>query len=310
MRIWVAAFMLISASFLPGAKEAQQKRVKPDVNARRAYDYLTEICKIGTRVSGTAGMARQQQLMVQHFTDLDADISFQAFDVAHPVTGEPVRMKNMIVSWHPETTERILLCCHYDTRPFPDRDRRNPRGVFVGANDGASGVALFMEMGHHIKGLNLPYGVDMVFFDGEELVYNPEDKYFLGSEHFAQDYRDNPPKHRYICGVLVDMIADRQLQLYYEKNSMKFAPEVTQSIWKAATALRERSFRAHVKHEVRDDHIPLNEIAKIPTCDLIDFDYPHWHTTADVPANCSFRSLESVANVLLYWLQDPLAKDE
>jgi hypothetical protein len=308
MRIWLAVLLLIAASLVHGAEEAKQPLVKPEVDGRRAYDYLTEICKIGTRVSGTAGMARQQQMMVQHFSDLDADISFQSFDVAHPATGEPVRMKNMIVSWHPEAKERILLCCHYDTRPFPDRDPRDPRGVFVGANDGASGVALYMEMANHIKKLDLPYGVDMVFFDGEELVYNRGDKYFLGSEHFAKEYRDNPPEHRYICGVLVDMIADRQLQLYYEKNSVKHAPEVARSVWKAAAELKQRAFVSRERHEVLDDHIPLNEIAKIPTCDLIDFDYAYWHTTSDVPRNCSPRSLESVGNVLLYWLQNPLEK--
>ena len=88
-------------------------------------------------------------------------------------------MKNLVISWHPEKKERILLCCHYDTRPFPDQDRRNPRGRFIGANDGASGVALFMEMAHHIKTLELPLGLDMVLFDGEELVFKRGDKYFL-----------------------------------------------------------------------------------------------------------------------------------
>jgi len=297
--------MLISGSFLFVAEEAGQKTVQPEVDSRRAYDYLVQICKIGPRVSGTAGMSRQQQMMVQHFSKLEGEISFQSFDVAHPLSGEPVRMKNMIVSWNPKAKERILLCCHYDTRPFPDRDPRNPRGIFLGANDGASGVALYMEMAHHIKQLDLPYGVDMVFFDGEELVYRPTDKYFLGSEYFAKQYRDNPPEHRYVCGVLVDMIADRSLQLYYETNSLKYAPAVTKSVWEAAAELKARAFKSEQRHEVRDDHIPLNEIAKIPTCDLIDFDYRFWHTMADEPRNCSPRSLETVANVLLYWLQHP-----
>lgn len=305
MKFWLTAFVLMSAAFLCCADDVAQKTVEPEVDGRRAYDYLVQICKIGPRVSGTAGMSRQQQLMVQHFSKLEAKISYQSFDVAHPVTGEPVRMKNMIVTWHPESKERILLCCHYDTRPFPDRDPRNPRGIFLGANDGASGVALFMEMAHHIRDLDLKYGVDMVFFDGEELIYQRGDKYFLGSEYFAKQYRDDPPEHRYVCGVLVDMIADRQLQLYYETNSLKYAPEVTKSIWKAADELKARSFVSRERHEVRDDHIPLNEIAKIPTCDIIDFDYRFWHTTADNPRNCSPRSLETVANVLLYWLQHP-----
>jgi glutaminyl-peptide cyclotransferase len=280
-------------------------------NGDRAYEHLVEICKIGTRISGSPGMTRQQKMLVEHFEELGADISFQGFDVAHPLTGNPVRMNNLIVTWHPRAEERILLCCHYDTRPFPDRDRFNPRGVFYGANDGASGVALFMEMGRWINDLKIPhgYGIDMVFFDGEELVYNRGDKYFLGSEYFSQQYRDNPPKHKYVYGVLVDMVAGRRMQLYYEINSLKYAPEITKSIWAAAAELKEPAFIAKPKHEVQDDHLPLNQIAKIPTCDIIDFDYPHWHTQGDVPRNCSGASLERVGRVLLYWLQNaPPAK--
>ncbi|MDB4786664.1 M28 family peptidase [Planctomycetaceae bacterium] len=279
------------------------KVATPDVNGARGFGYLKTICEIGPRISGSAGMIKQQQLIVDHFRKLGAQVAEQSFDAPHPLSGEPVRMKNMVISWHPEQKDRILLCCHYDTRPFPDQDRRNPRGRFIGANDGASGVALFMEMAHHIKALDVAYGVDMVLFDGEELVFNRGDKYFLGSEYFATEYRDNPPAHKYKCGVLVDMIAGKPLRLYYERNSLKYAPKVTQSVWKAAADKRNRAFVPRARHEVLDDHIPLNEIAKIPTTDLIDFDYRYWHTTADAPQNCSAKSLESVADVLLYWIQ-------
>ncbi|HSG73158.1 MAG TPA: M28 family peptidase, partial [Planctomycetaceae bacterium] len=150
---------------------------KLEFDGDRAYKHLVEICKIGARISGSPGMTRQQKLIVDHFEKLGATVTYQGFDVAHPLTGNPVRMNNLIVSWDPKAEERILLCCHYDTRPFPDRDRFNPRGIFYGANDGASGVALFMEMGESIKTLKIPhgYGVDMVFFDGEELVYRQGD---------------------------------------------------------------------------------------------------------------------------------------
>lgn len=278
----------------------------------RAYRHLVEICKIGSRISGSPGMARQQKMIVDHFEKLGATVTDQGFDVAHPLTGNPVRMNNLIVSWDPKAEKRILLCCHYDTRPFPDRDRLNPRGIFYGANDGASGVALFMEMAESIKEIKIPYGygVDMVFFDGEELIYKQGvnqylGKYFLGSEYFSTDYKNNPPKHKYVYGVLVDMIAGRNLKLYYEINSLELAPEVTKSVWDAAKELKEKAFIAKEKHEVQDDHLPLNKIAKIPTCDLIDFDYPHWHTQGDVPRNCSGASLERVGRVLLYWLQHP-----
>lgn len=305
-RLLIAAIIFVGLT-TKSAFTADDEPTQPD--AKRAFGYLVEVCKLGPRVSGSAGMTKQQALIVDHFSKLGADCAFQSFDVAHPTTGNPVRMNNLIVSWNPKADKRILLGCHYDTRPLPDRDPRNPRGVFLGANDGASGVALFMEMGHFLKGKKLDYGVDMVFFDGEELVYRPTDKYFLGSEHFAEDYRDKPPKYRYVWGILVDMVADRTLQLYYEQNSLKFAPQLTRSIWASAKQAHARPFVARRRHAVNDDHIPLNEIAKIPTCDIIDFDYPYWHTTQDIPANCSGRSLATVATVLLHWLENVPARE-
>lgn len=291
---------------------ASQNRETPqsvmgEPNAKRAFGYLLKVCGIGPRISGTTGMAQQQKLIVGHFTELGAQVRMQSFDVAHPQTGTPVRMNNIVVSWNKQAKERVLLACHYDTRPFPDRDPVNPRGRFIGANDGGSGVALFMELAHHMKDLKPTYGVDFVFFDGEELVYEPRDKYFLGSEHFARDYRDNPPEHVYVWGVLVDMIADRRLAIYKEKNSIKYAPQLVESIWATARELKIREFIQRSKYEIRDDHLPLNEIARIPSCDIIDFDYgprsrPYWHTMKDVPANCSGASIAKVGRVLLKWL--------
>jgi hypothetical protein len=275
------------------------------INPRRAYEYLEEICRIGPRVSGTEGMLLQQQLIIEHFRKLGGDVRAQRFNVAHPQTGNPVRMTNLVVSWNPTARDRVLLCCHYDTRPFPDRDRFRPRGKFIGANDGASGVALFMEMAHHMKSIQPRYGVDFVFFDGEELVYKQGDKYFLGSEYFAEWYRDTPPKtFRYVCGVLVDMIADKQLAIYIEKNSLNMAPDVTRSVWATAKRMGVKEFIDQPKYEVRDDHLALNEIAKIPTCDIIDFDYPYWHTTRDTARACSAASLSKVGRVLLQWLTE------
>lgn len=299
-----APIICILLASLVGASFADDAEKSP-LSARRAFGYLVKVCRIGPRISGTHGMARQQRLIVEHFPKFGARVSFQPFDVAHPQTGRPVRMNNMIVSWHPERAERILLACHYDTRPYPDRDLFNRRGTFIGANDGASGVALFMEMAHHMQALEPKYGVDFVFFDGEELVYRRGDKYFLGSEFFARDYIANPPAHRYVYGVVVDMIADRNLNLYQEKKSLHYAPEVTRSLWETADRLGIDEFIARRKHDVEDDHVPLNEIARIPTCDIIDFDYPHWHKTKDLPSACSGDSIIKVARVLLHWLEHP-----
>jgi glutaminyl-peptide cyclotransferase len=286
---------------------AEEKGPEFPVDGRRAFDYLVKVCAIGSRISGSEGMDEQQQLISDHFTKLGAKVGFQTFDARHPTTGGAVRMSNLIVSWHPKSKDRVLLCCHYDTRPFPDRDS-NPNlarnGTFIGANDGASGVALLMELGHHLPAMKLECGVDFAFFDGEELVYGERDPYFLGSEYFAKRYKSDPPEHKYRYGVLVDMIGDKNLQLFQEVNSYKYAPQLTNSIWQTAKRLGVKEFVAKRKHEVRDDHLPLNQIAKIPTCDLIDFDYPHWHTTRDLPAACSGASLAKVGRVLLAWLHE------
>ncbi len=289
------------ASPLPAADAA------PRPDARRAFRYLNQICDLGSRTSGTDGMLRQQELLDEHFTELKGVVKYQSFDAVHPVSGAPVRLANMIVSWHPDAIDRVLVACHYDTRPYPDRDPlpANRTKPFIGANDGASGVALLMELGHHIAQIDPTFGVDFIFFDAEELVYEVSGgKYFIGSEYFATEYRNNPPEYRYVCGVLVDMVGDKDLQLFQEKNSLAYAPEVTRSIWAVAARLRVREFIPRRKHEVRDDHLPLNQIAGIPTCDIIDFDYPHWHTRNDIPAACSGESLVKVGRVLLTWLTE------
>lgn len=296
------ALGLLFALTLVSPVEAQQGDKQP-LDARRAFGYLTEICKIGPRYSGSQGMVRQQKLIADHFNKFGARVQFQPFDAEHPLTGDPVRMNNIIVSWQPDARRRILLACHYDTRPLPDRDLFNPRGEFVGANDGASGVALFMELAHQMADLDTDYGVDFVFFDGEELVYGRRGQYFLGSEHFSKEYRDNPPSYRYDYGILVDMVADRNLNIHKERNSVKYAPELVDSVWGTARALGVKEFiGGRPKHEVQDDHLPLNEIAKIPSIDIIDFDYRHWHTTKDTPENCSGASLAKVGRVLIAWL--------
>jgi hypothetical protein len=278
------------------------------LNAARAYGYLQEICAIGPRVSGSAGMKQQLRLLREHFAKLGGHVRFQPFMAPNPRGGEKVQLVNMIIEWHPEKKERVLLCAHFDTRPIPDRDP-NPaarrEGTFVGANDGASGAALLMELGHLMKSLDVRYGVDFVLFDGEEFVYNERDPYFLGSENFARMYVKEPPEHKYRWGVLLDMVGDADLQIYQERLSVSWRdtrPLVAQ-IWGTAQRLGVHEFVAQPKHTVQDDHLPLRQIAKIPTCDVIDFDYPAWHTTADVPQNCSGESLAKVGWVLLEWLK-------
>lgn len=291
-------------------RQPAEKRVSGiDFDAERAFGYLEQICAIGPRISGTQGMLDQQQILEKHFLTLGGEVFYQEFDTTHPETGGPVRMRNLMVTWHPDRQERVLVCCHYDTRPRPDREPYPPNRdkPFIGANDGGSGVALLMELGHHMAELEPTLGVDFVFFDGEELVYDnvrDQDRYFLGSTYFAEQYRDRPPGFQYRCGVLLDMVGGKDFKAYYESNSLRYAPELTQSLWATARAIGVREFVPRRKHEVRDDHLPLNQIARIPTCDIIDFDFPYWHLRNDIPAVCSGESLKKVALVVAAWLED------
>jgi len=279
-------------------------------DGERAYAHLKAICAIGQRISATEGMQRQQKYLTDHFQKLGGKVTLQNFPARDPVRGN-VQLANMIVEWHPEKKDRILLCCHYDTRPFPDQDPENPKGLFVGANDGASGVAVLCELGQHMAGLMSKYGVDFVLFDGEELVYDADrDPYFLGSEEFAREYKARPPRHKYAYGVLLDMVGDKDLQIYREVGGMKRAKtrDLTSDIWNVARDLGVREFMLGRGHEIRDDHLALNDIAGIPTIDIIDFDYPterinYWHTTKDVPENCSALSLAKVGWVVKTWLE-------
>lgn len=286
------------------------------LDSKRAMSYLEQLCKIGSRTTGTPGMQQQQDLLAKHFENLGGKVIWQAFDHKHPLTGEGVEVKNLIVQWKPELTTRVLLCSHYDTRPFPDRDPKNPKGLFVGANDGGSSTALLMELAHAIPTIDLKVGVDFVFFDAEELVYGADSNasrgdYFVGSTYYAQQLIAEPNANRYIAGILMDMVGDKDLQLCWDEVSFRYAPQIAKDVWNVAKELGIREFNPRVLHSIRDDHLPLNEIANVPTIDIIDFDYPtvasrsrsYWHTMADTPDKCTGESITKVAAVVMTWLK-------
>ncbi len=295
----------------PFSKELSKATAETKFDGEFAMSVLRQICELGPRVSGTPEMTRQQDLLSEHFKWCEGLVAKQRFQAIHPLHGRPVDLANLVVRWHPDRKKRILIACHYDTRPMADRDSVNPQGEFRGANDGASGVGLMVELGRHLNLMDGKYGVDFVFFDAEELVYVAgRDPMFLGSIHFSNEYAAKRWDVKYEYGILVDMIGDKDLQIYFEKNSLEHAPRITKSIWAVAKELDVTEFIAKPKHQIRDDHIPLNTIARIPTCDIIDFDFPneqlgniYWHTQQDTPDNCSAESLEKVGRVLLEWLR-------
>jgi glutaminyl-peptide cyclotransferase len=288
------------------------------IDGDRAYKYLKQICEIGPRPAGTAANTKQRQLVASHFEKHGAKVIEQPFSGADPKSGEKVDMVNLVGSWHPERLQRVVIGAHYDTRPFPDeeRDPAKRRLPFLGANDGASGVAMLMEIANHLGKLPTTWGVDLVLFDGEELVYGTGPngqvgEYFLGSKEFARRYADGVDareiKYRYSAGMVLDMVGDKNLNIDQEPHSLEFAPSLVREVWTVARGLKASAFRSRVGRAVLDDHLPLNN-AGIPTIDLIDFDYPYWHTSQDLPENCSAASLEQVGKVVTAWLSLPRSK--
>lgn len=275
-----------------------------------AMRHLESLCALGRRPSGSEGMKRQQEIIADHFRRHGGRVHLQRFEAQHPEEDRPVAMANLIGQWFPEREDRLLLCAHYDTLPYPMLDLSEPRGRFIGANDGASGTAVLMQLAESLSDLlekkQTHYGVDLVLFDGEEFIFSRGDRYFLGSEFFARQYADGlfPPTGRYHQGVLLDMIGDADLQIYQEVNSMWWddTRPLVEEIWSLARELGVYEFIPVQKHEIRDDHLPLHNIGGISCCNVIDFDYPPWHTTEDVPEQCSALSLGKVGWVIREWL--------
>ena len=287
---------------------APPKVTQPPFDAARAMKHLEDICAIGTRVSGSGGMDKQQKVLEKHFTEQGAKVTWQKFEGKQKSTRATTAMANLIASWHPDRPVRVIICSHYDTRPRADQetDRRKKEQPFLSANDGGSGAALLMEMARHMKDLPCELGVDFVLFDGEEWVLEPEDEYFHGSKFFASEYKKQRAsgKIRYRSAILLDMIAGKEPRFPVEQNSWWSAPRLVEEVYgiaieQGATFFEPRKFSST---PVQDDHVPLNA-AGIPAIDLIDFDYPHWHKITDTPENCSPDGMKQVAGVLFTWLQ-------
>jgi glutaminyl-peptide cyclotransferase len=274
-------------------------------DGKRALGYLEAICDLGPRMSGSPAMKRQQELIRKHFEDLGAKVTFQPFQARQTSKGLAVEMANIIVSYQPEAQRRAILCSHYDTRPIADQetDPRKWREPFLSANDGGSGVAFLMEMANHMKDLKTSVGVDFVFFDGEEYIWDPKaDRYFFGSQHFAQTWAKTKPRPTYVGAVLLDMIAGKGATFPYEGFSMQRYPTLCKEIWNIARDMNCPAFLRETGEHVQDDHISLQN-AGIPAIDIIDFSYPHWHRLSDTPENCSPETMIQVAKVLSVWLQ-------
>lgn len=267
----------------------------PPFSADSAYAYLRKQAAFGPRVTGMPGHAAQLAWMKEFLTARADTVIVQEFTHTHTQSGKKLPMTNLFARFNPGAGTRILLLAHWDTRPTADQefDSALAKEPIIGANDGASGVAVLLELANVLKNHSAPIGVDLLFVDGEDYGPDGSDMY-IGATHFASNLMGYKPMY----GILLDMIGDQNPVFKMEGNSQEMAPEVVDRVWRTAERIGLGEFFPKTSQgSVTDDHLPLNR-AGIRTIDIIDFDYPHWHTTKDIVENTSPRGLDAVGRVL------------
>jgi glutaminyl-peptide cyclotransferase len=213
--------------------------------------------------------------------------------------GQVLHLRNFFARFKPQATERVLFLAHWDTRPMADKSQNlgQQRMPVPGANDGASGVAVLLGVADALKAHPPATGVDLLFVDGEDYGdFADTNDVLIGSRYFAAH---QPPGYQPLYAVLFDMVADKDLQIYQEGQSVAFAPEVVQRVWRvAAERGHDRQFVPSVRHTLTDDHVSLQKVG-IHAIDVVDFDYPYWHTTEDTIDKVSTASLQIVGDVAI-----------
>jgi Zn-dependent M28 family amino/carboxypeptidase len=256
---------------------------------------------LGPRYPGSKGHSACLDLLQKQLKKLGAEVNLQPFLFYDEDEGSTFTLTNIIGSYNLQILSRILLCAHWDTRPRADMDSfANRNKPILGANDGASGVAVLLEIARHLQKYPPRVGIDIVFFDGED--YGREGdlaNYCLGSRHFVANNNKFFPRF----AVLLDMVGDAQLELPIEGYSQQYAPDLVQTVWNTAADVGISQFIHEERHYVFDDHVILNE-SGIPAVNIIDFEYPdekhgYWHTLQDTPDKCSPSSLKAVGDVLM-----------
>lgn len=299
MRLFLP-FLLVVLTGCPsaGSDAGNQtiERIAPPFPTEAAFDLVRTQVNFGPRVAGMPGHDQQLQWMTEYLRERADTVDLQRFTHTHTISGKQLQMTNVIARFNPEATERVLLVTHWDTRPTadydPDEDARDE--PIPGANDGASGTAVLLQIADVLKSHDPGIGVDLLFVDGED--YGPEEPdMYLGAKYFAA----NAGGYRPLYGVLIDMIGDKTPRFGIEDTSQRMAPEVVQRIWGVAEDLGYGGYfpRTNIG-AIGDDHVPLNQ-AGIRTANVIDCCDPPWHTQEDNLQNASPVGLGVVGSVLL-----------
>ncbi|MBM3809207.1 MAG: M28 family peptidase [Acidimicrobiia bacterium] len=256
-------------------------------DSTRAWEHLRQQVAIGPRPSGSAGNVKNRDYIKAQMAALGIKVVEQPFEGQTPLG--PVKMVNLIATIPGKRPDRIILASHFDTKLF--REVR-----FVGASDGASSTAALIELGRVLKTRQqLPFTYELLFFDGEEAVveWTGTDNTY-GSRHYVDHARKTGTLQSIRALILLDMIGDRDLTIRRESHSTRWLTDI---VWATASKLGHRQFMDE-ETTVEDDHIPFVK-AGVAALDIIDLDYPQWHTPQDTLDAVSARSLQVVGDVVV-----------
>ncbi|MEX2048546.1 MAG: M28 family peptidase [Gemmatimonadota bacterium] len=296
----IALLFAAAACGEPGAPEGPTPG-RPTFDGASALELVRTQVAFGPRVPGTPGHAAQLAWMVEHLGALAPELTVDTF--THVTTGgDTLTLHNVLARFEPGATRRIVLLAHWDTRPRSDAatDSADRAVPVPGANDGASGTAVLLELAGLFAAVPPPLGVDVLLVDGED--YGPTlDDMLLGARRYASQLGTGDTS-RPIYGLLLDMVGDAEPSFPPEEYSMQHAEVVVRKVWRAAERLGYRAyFPSAVGQRIADDHVPLIE-AGLPTANLIDFTYGpgnrYWHTPDDTPERLSAATLGMVGEVV------------
>jgi glutaminyl-peptide cyclotransferase len=268
-----------------------------EFDAARAFSYLEQQMSFGPRIPNTPAHEKAGDWILDQLRTRADTVIVQAF--THVTRrGDTLRLRNFLGRFRPEAPERVLFLAHWDTRPKADQSANlgQQQLPVPGANDGASGVAVLLGVADALKARPPSLGVDLLFVDGEDYGDFGGDStdVLIGSRYFAAH---RPPGNDPLYAVLFDMVADKDQQFYVEGHSHSVAPEVVDRVWRTAADLGYgKIFNPGVRHTLLDDHVSLQR-AGIHAIDVVDFDYPYWHTTEDTIDKVSAASLQVVGDV-------------
>ncbi len=285
----------------------------PAFNADSALEFCRTQLAFGPRVPNTAAHQKCADYLISKMKSYTKDVIVQKGQV-YAYDKTPLKFQNIIASWKPETNNRVLLCAHWDSRPYADYDPdpKNRRKPVDGANDGASGVGVLIEVARQLSLLNPAIGVDIVLFDVEDYG-PPQDVTMANAEQYwgqgAQYWANNPHKTDYVAkyGILLDMVGAKNATFLMEGVSLEYATDIVKLVWSAGNRIGYSSYFLYEKGGyITDDHVPINKIMNIPTIDIIHLDknsesgfYPYWHTTGDTFDKLDKNTLKVVGQTLL-----------